>query len=173
MAQWPTMTVLRPVPLTTLSFAPFGEVIEPVSGKPLEINQGFAKRFDDLAHVDTARMRGSTKVSLFVAQPRPLPLSIALMERHPIGSQLFHPLQDRPWLIVVCGDPEDAASFSAFMATGRQGINYARNVWHHPLLVFDADSQFMVVDRKGPGENLLEQVLAQPIVVDVGAFAIA
>jgi ureidoglycolate hydrolase len=39
---------------------------------------------------------------------------------------------------------------------GRQGINHARNVWHHPLLVLNADCRFLVVDRKGPGNNLEE-----------------
>jgi len=50
----------------------------------------------------------------------------------------------------------DLASYRAFTATGRQGINYARNVWHHPLLVLDADSRFLIIDRKGPGSNLEE-----------------
>ncbi len=60
------------------------------------------------------------------------------MERHPLGSQAFVPLQDRPWLVVVCAAPDDLASYRAFTATGLQGVNYARNVWHHPLLVLDA-----------------------------------
>jgi ureidoglycolate lyase len=81
------------------------------------------------------------------------------MERHPLGSQIFYPLQDQPWLVVVCGDPEDASSFRAFQATGRQGVNYARNVWHHPLLVNANESRFFVVDRKGPGNNLEEHWL--------------
>jgi len=79
-----------------------------------------------------------------------------LMERHPLGSQAFIPLQDRPWLVLVAGDAHDVASYRAFTATGKQGVNYARNVWHHPLLVLDDDSRFLIVDRKGPGNNLEE-----------------
>ena len=45
-------------------------------------------------------------------------------------------------------------------ATGRQGVNYARNVWHHPLLVLDENSLFLVVDRTGPGNNLDEYELS-------------
>ncbi|MEP7172182.1 MAG: ureidoglycolate lyase, partial [Aestuariivirga sp.] len=78
---------------------------------------------------------------------------------------IFYPLQDRPWLVVVCGDPKNATSFRAFAATGRQGINYARNVWHHPLLVLEAESRFLVVDRKGPGANL-EEVTIDEIRLD-------
>ena len=85
-----------------------------------------------------------------------LPIAISLMERHPLGSQLFFPLQDLPWLVLAAGDVHDASSFRAFTVSGRQGVNYARNVWHHPLLVLDAASRFLIVDRKGPGNNLEE-----------------
>lgn len=139
-------------PLTKAGFAPFGEVIEMDGAQHFPINQGFAERFNDLARVDVE----AVNISIVVAKPRAKPIAITLMERHPLGSQIFYPLQDRPWLVLVCGDPKDRASFRAFSATGRQGINYARNTWHHPLLVLEAESRFLVVDRKGPGANLEE-----------------
>ena len=138
--------------LTKAGFAPFGEVIEIDGAQHFPINQGFAERFNDLASVDVE----AVNISIVVANPRPKPIAITLMERHPLGSQIFYPLQDRPWLVLVCGDPKDRTSFRAFSATGWQGINYARNTWHHPLLVLDAESRFLVVDRKGPGVNLEE-----------------
>jgi len=149
-------------PLTKAGFAPFGEVIESDGVEHFPINQGFAERFNDLASVDAE----AVNISIVVANPRPMPIAITLMERHPLGSQIFYPLQDRPWLVVVCGDPTDATSFRAFSATGRQGINYARNTWHHPLLVLEAESRFLVVDRKGPGANL-EEVPVDEIRLDL------
>ena len=157
------MTVLHPQPLTKAGFAPFGDVIEIDGKSPLAINQGFALRFDDLAYVDVSAEGGSAKTSIFVANPRPHPIAIDLMERHPLGNQAFYPLQDRPWLVLVCEDPRDPASYQAFSATGRQGVNYHRNVWHFPLLVFDLQSRFLVVDRKGPGNNLEEFMLPNPL----------
>lgn len=148
--------------LTRAGFAPFGEVIEIDGAQHYPINQGFAERFNDLARVDAE----TANVSIVVAKPRPKPIAITLMERHPLGSQIFYPLQDRPWLVVVCGNPKDRASFRAFSATGRQGINYARSTWHHPLLVLDADSRFLVVDRKGPEANL-EEVSIDEIRLDL------
>jgi ureidoglycolate lyase len=148
--------------LTKAGFAPFGDVIEVEGAQHYPINQGFAERFNDLARVDA----GDVNISIVVANPRPRPIAITLMERHPLGSQIFHPLQDRPWLVVVCGDPRDATSFRAYSATGRQGINYARNAWHHPLLVLEAESRFLVVDRKGPGANL-EEVTIDEIRLDL------
>jgi ureidoglycolate lyase len=150
------MRSLRPEPLTRAAFKPFGDVIEMDGAAHFTINQGFAERFNDLANVDVTMEGGSTNVSLFLGQPRPAPIEIRLMERHPLGSQIFFPLQDRPWLIVVCADVHDFASYRAFTATGLQGVNYARNVWHHPLLVLDAGSRFLIVDRKGQGNNLEE-----------------
>jgi ureidoglycolate lyase len=149
-------------PLTKTGFAPFGEVVEIDGVQHYPINQGFAERFNDLTSVDAE----AVNISIVVANPRPRPIAITLMERHPLGSQIFYPLQDRPWLVLVCGDPKDTTSFRAFSATGRQGINYARNIWHHPLLVLEAESRFLVVDRKGPGANL-EEVQIDEIRLDL------
>ena len=145
--------------LTREAFAPYGDVIE-MTGSLRSINQGFADRCDDLCKVDMID-DGTVKVSLFQARPRPQPIKIEMMERHPLGSQAFYPLQDEAWLVLVCDDPHDKNSFRCFRATGQQGINYARGTWHFPLLVF-APSRFIVVDRKGPGKNLEEVGLETP-----------
>src|SRR4051812_40257041 len=108
------MTGLPLPPLDGPGFAPFGEAVEAEGAASWTINQGFARRWGDLATVDVAREGGCVHVSLATARPRPWPMRIALMERHPLGSQLFFPLQDRPWLVVVCVDPADAASYRAF-----------------------------------------------------------
>jgi ureidoglycolate lyase len=143
-------------PLTKASFARFGEVIEFAGAGRIAINQGFAERVNGLAQIDVGAEGGSVNVSIFTARARPRPIVIALMERHPLSSQLFYPLQDRPWLVLVCDDPHDAESFRAFRAGGRQGVNYRRNVWHHPLLVTSDGERFIVIDRAGAGGNLEE-----------------
>jgi ureidoglycolate lyase len=152
------MTEFRLVarPLTASTFRPFGDLLDTASAKPRTINQGLASRFNDLCHVDVEAGEGRVNVSLFTANPRPSPIAIKLMERHPLGSQAFVPMQDRPWLVLVCHDPLDISSYQLFSASGRQGVNYARNIWHHPLLVFDDHSHFLIIDRKGPGDTLDE-----------------
>ena len=150
-------------PLTRAAFARFGDVVAWDGAAPIEINQGFAARMNGLAHIDVAMQGGIVNISLFTARPRPEPIAIALMERHPLGSQLFYPLQDLPWLALVCDDPRDPGSYRAFRATGRQGLNYARNIWHHPLLATSDAARFIVVDRAGPGDNLEEMWLDHPL----------
>lgn len=141
-------------PLTATAFRPYGDVIETAGTAPKIINQGFAQRFNDLCAVEAGD--GSLNVSLFTANPRPLPIAIKMMERHPLGSQAFVPMQDQTWLVLVCDEPRNLATYHLFAASGRQGVNYSRNVWHHPLLVFETGSHFLIVDRKGPGDNLEE-----------------
>ena len=150
------MITINPEPLTKKNFAAFGGVVEGDGARHYPINQGFAERFNDLANVEFATEGGRVNVSIVTATPRPHPVALKIMERHPLGSQIFFPLRERPWLVVVCENPHDTKSFHAFSASGCQGINYARNIWHHPLLVLDADSRFLVVDRQGPGTNLEE-----------------
>jgi ureidoglycolate lyase len=155
------MVTLSIAPLTKEAFAPFGDVVETEGMTPLSINQGYARRFNGLANIDVAAEGGQVNISWFVASVRPAPIEIRLMERHPLGSQLFMPLNGADWLVVVCADPAVSSSYRAFAAKGHQGVNYARNCWHHPLLVLEERSPFLVVDRKGDGDNLEEYWLSE------------
>ncbi len=149
---------ITPVPLTRDEFAPFGEVIETDGAEQRTINAGSTVRFHDLARVDAAAAGGYTLINVFRAQPLPLPLTVRIMEQHPLGSQAFIPLDRTPFLIVVAaaGPPPLAADLRAFVSDGRQGVNYAKGVWHHPVIAWRRPTDFLVVDRGGPGENLVE-----------------
>src|SRR5262245_40901376 len=112
-------------PLTRSGFAPFGDVIDIAGAHHYPINQGYAERYNDLARIDTQAGDGETIISLFRGKPRPRPIEIGFVERHPLGSQAFYPLQERDWLIVVA-EPDARPSIGtlrAFRATGRQGVN--------------------------------------------------
>jgi ureidoglycolate lyase len=150
--------ILKTEPLTRDAFAPFGDVIETTGAHHYPINENTTERFHDLAFVDTGADGGHPLINIFRGQPRPRPIAIRLMERHPLGSQAFYPLQPRDYLVVVADPRQKLAPgrLRAFRATGRQGVNYARNVWHHPLLVLEPDSDFLVIDRGGVSENLEE-----------------
>ena len=159
-------------PLTTEGFAPFGEVLE-AAGRSLSVNQNTARRFDDLALVDATREGGRPRVSLFRAEPRQSPIAIAMMERHPLGSQAFMPADNFPWLVLVASgdDIPDSVAMRCFMADGEQGINYRRGVWHHPLLALPGNADnlrnFWVLDRapapqESPAANLQECQLPSP-----------
>ena len=61
-------------PLERAAFAPFGELVDDGAAKRVfSINAGTAQRFHDLATPDCDHEGGRTGVSLFRAQPRPMP----------------------------------------------------------------------------------------------------
>ncbi len=157
------MITLRPRELTVDAFAPFGDVIETENANHYPINQGTAERYHDLATVDTSEAGGRPLINIFRGQPCELPLTIRIMERHPLGSQAFYPLTRHPYLVVVAppGTPPKASDLQAFLARPGQGVNYRRGVWHHPLIALDGVSDFLVVDRGGPGENCDEHELGE------------
>ncbi|WP_066267545.1 ureidoglycolate lyase [Hydrogenophaga palleronii] len=160
------MNVLHARALTREAFAPFGQVIELDGARQFDINGGTTRRFHDLAEIDTLADGGRPIVNLFRAQPRSLPLRLSLMERHPLGSQAFIPLTGRSYVVVVA--PDDGGRpgrLQAFITQGWQGVNYSRNVWHHPLLALGEISDFLVVDRGGEGHNLEEAALSDIIEV--------
>ena len=92
--------------------------------------------------------------SIFRGQPLE-PLQISLMERHPLSSQAFVPVDGQRYIVVVApaGDAPKPESLRAFVATGDQGINYRRGVWHHPMIALDRVCEFVEVHRAGPETN--------------------
>ena len=75
-------------------------------------------------------------------------MRLKVLERHLRGSQLFIPLGAASFIVVVASDGTHArqGEIAAFVSNGRQGVNYHRGVWHHPLLALDAPTDFLVVD---------------------------
>lgn len=142
-------------PLTKDAFAPFGDVIETEGSPHFMINNGSTQRFHRLAEVETTLPDDKAIISIFRAEALPMPLTIAMLERHPLGSQAFVPLLGNAFLIVVAppGDAPDPGLTRAFVSNGSQGVNYHRGVWHHPVLTLERRDDFLVVDRSGGGNN--------------------
>lgn len=153
------MREMTPEPLTAEAFAPFGSVIEASEeAVKLDINQGHAVRYDALAEVDVSG-GGGPVISLFRARPL-TELVLTGFERHPLGSQTFVPLSGRPYLVAVApAGAFDPDRVRLFRAQAHQGVHYRKGIWHHFLLVLD-ESDFLVVDRAGPGDNCEEVELA-------------
>ncbi|MDM9645065.1 ureidoglycolate lyase [Rhizobium sp. S163] len=153
-------------PLTKAAFAPFGEVIEADPATMRYINNGTTERFHALASADVVGDGARVIINLFRGLPRDFPYEVGMMERHPFGSQSFSPISGRPFLVVVSGDEGGKPGRpQVFLARGDQGVNYGRNVWHHPLMSLGAVSDFLVVDRDGPGNNLEEYFFDTPFVI--------
>lgn len=160
------MRKLQPEPLTQEAFAPYGEVIEVANARETRvINYGNTQRFHALAGVEVGEGKGL--VSIFRSTPLPRPIPLKVMEVHPLGSQAFVPLSNRPYLVVVAGQGEfRPENMRAFLAGPQQGVNYHKGCWHHYSLALDDVSDFLVIDRDGPGDNCLEVFLDEEIAID-------
>lgn len=150
-----TSKIIIPKALNRENFAPFGDVIEVNDkAKNFSINEGFTQRYHDLADVDVTQENGRTLINIFRSTPLEQPVSIKMMERHPLSSQAFIPMGPQPFLVVVAPKGEmDITKIEVFLASSHQGVNYHKGTWHHYCLALHQVSDFIVVDRGGAGDN--------------------
>lgn len=153
-------------PLTRQAYAPFGQVISAEGAEHFPINGGMTERFHDLARIELAGEAARPLLSIFRGRPYELPLRLAMVERHPLGSQAFYPLSGQPFLAIVAPDENGVPGTPrAFRAEPGQGINVAMNCWHGVLTPLEAVSDFLVVDRGGEGSNLEEHYFDKPFLI--------
>ena len=131
-------------------FLPFGHLIQKNNClKEFNINQGTTKRFHQISNLELNLENGEPSISIFEGTPRPRPILIKIMEKHPLATQTFLPIQDFNWLTVVALENTslpDLSSLRCFSVNGNTGLTYNKNTWHHPLLVLKKQD-FWVVDR--------------------------
>ena len=158
--------IIEPKPITKENFSKFGDVITTENIKPVEINNGYAKRFDGIANIDTSIKDGETTISIFSALKRSFPIKIDMMEKHPLGSQAFIPMKQTTFLTLVApeGKKLEIDKIQSFEVPKGKGVNYKTGIWHFPLLATE-DMDFLVVDRKGSGENLIIENLNQDEII--------
>ena len=152
--------IITPKTITKENFSKFGDLITTKDINPITINDGYAKRFDNIAKLDTSKENGKTIISIFSALKRTFPLKINMMESHPLGSQAFIPMKETTFLCFVApsGKKLDLSKIESFIIPPGLGINYKPGTWHFPLISTE-DMNFLVVDRKGSGDNLKIQKL--------------
>ena len=158
--------IIKPKPISKENFSKFGDMITTDNLKPIEINNGYAKRFDGIANLNTAKDNGETTISIFSALKRNFPMKIDMMEKHPLGSQAFIPMKETTFLAFVAphGEKPDLNKIESFIIPPGIGINYNPGTWHFPLISTE-DMNFLVVDRKGSGDNLVIENLEDKNVI--------
>ena len=148
--------IIIPKKITKQNFSSYGDIISTEDTTPIDINAGYAKRYDDLANINTSKDNGVSIVSIFSAIKRTFPMKIDMMEKHPLGSQAFIPMKETTFLCFVAppGEIPEISKIESFIIPPRTGINYRPGVWHFPLISTE-NTDFIVIDRKGSGENLI------------------
>ena len=144
-----TPLVFTPAPLSAEAFAPFGAVLEADGKTGFDVNSDWAHQVDQNPGFAHSTGQALPAISIYRNRPRPWPVVIDEIERHPLSSQLFVPMTTARWLVVVmpddaAGEP-DTANVRAFLANRRQGICYRPGTWHSPLIGLDAESDFFTL----------------------------
>ena len=148
--------IFIPTKINRKNFNSYGDLISSDDIDYIDINAGYAKRFDNLANIDTLNGGGKTIVSIFSALKRTFPMKIDMMEKHPLGSQAFIPMKETTFLSFVAppGEFPEISKIQSFIVPPKTGINYKPGIWHFPLISTE-DTNFLVIDRKGDGNNLI------------------
>jgi len=147
---------IKPKKINKKNFSKFGQIIDTSKKKYFRINNGYAKRYDNLVKINTSLNKGRTIVSIFSAKKRKFPMKVDMMEKHPLGSQAFVPMKETSFLVFVApkGNKPDLKKIQSFRIPKQTGINLNPGIWHFPL-ISTKDMNFLVVDRKGKGNNLI------------------
>ena len=148
--------IIKPIKINRSNFATYGDLISTDDINPVDINAGYAKRFDNLADLNTLKDGGKTIVSIFATLKRTFPMKIDMMEKHPLGSQAFIPMKETTFLAFVApqGKFPEINKIQSFIIPPKTGINYKPGIWHFPLISTE-NTDFLVIDRKGSDENLI------------------
>jgi ureidoglycolate lyase len=151
-----------PQPLERGAFAPFGDLID----VPDQAGRSY---YDDA--LGNLRPSALPSLSMILKAETPdRPLRATMLERHEFSSQTFIPVDVARWLVVVAphaanGVP-DVTAVRGFIATGRQGVTYKPNTWHHGLTVLDRPGRFAVFMWRA-GKDDEEFVPVQPFTITI------
>jgi|FLOH01.1.fsa_nt_gi ureidoglycolate lyase len=139
-------------PLDAAAFEPYGQVLA---------DPGPNNRTDYAARLTNGRPDIAVNLGVVRAMPpAALPVQIKKMERHPLSSQAFLPLDCDRYLVIVAqpqgaDGPPDLTTLRAFVVPGDAGVNYNAGTWHFPLTSLDRPATFgllMYMDG-GPGDE--------------------
>ncbi|KFK95306.1 MULTISPECIES: ureidoglycolate lyase [unclassified Serratia (in: enterobacteria)] len=158
------------VELTPEAFAPYGDVLQTEGSSFFHINDGKTARYHDLAKIEVSDGH-RVLASINRSEPCDMPMQFSVLEKHPLSSQAFIPMNGERFVVIVAeagkGDEIPVNTLRAFITNGRQGVNYHRNVWHHPLFAFGQVTDFFTIDRGG-ADNCVVSQLPEPCRVILG-----
>ena len=119
--------IIKPIKINKSNFSTYGDLISTNDVNPMDINAGYAKRFDNLADLNTSKDGGKTIVSIFSALKRTFPMTIGMMEKHPLGSQAFIPMKETTFLCFVAppGESPEINKIQSFIIPPKKNLFFS------------------------------------------------
>ena len=114
-----------------------------------------SRSFFDLANIEILGEDNKVRLNIFNAKKRIFPLSIDMLEMHPLSSQVFLPLNKVDFIVLVAPSDikPDLSKIEIFKISNGDGINFNTGVWHFPLISIQ-DAQFITIDKKNAENNI-------------------
>ncbi len=120
-----TNLILQAMPVSTEAFKPFGTLLDAALADP---------RLNFTVQLTNPRAHARPNFALIRPPITELHLDVTVMEHHPFSEQIFIPLGDTPFIVVVAHDDghgrPDPATLQAFTVSGDLAISYRSDTWH-------------------------------------------
>lgn len=151
--------------MDALAFAPYGALIDAASAKPEFINDGSTARHSGLATLDLREPDRDPVIGIYIARARQFPLAITKIERHGQAAQVFIPLGEQRFVVVVAPgqDAPDWDRIEAFVTAPGQGVCLHRGCWHHGLVALSDGDRFAVIEGGNYRSDTIEVASPVPI----------
>jgi ureidoglycolate lyase len=161
--------VLRLGSLDSAAFSSFGEIVSVGRGASTLVNEGRALRHDNLVPFDHRTDATLPALSLYQVSASRLPFTVELFECHPHSGQLFLPMMNGQFLVVVAPDREgrpDLDDAKAFVPGPGVGIYYQPGIWHVPIAALETDTLLAMVMWEGTETATVEYRLEHPLLIE-------
>lgn len=137
------------------SIAPYGELLGVGHGRPTSRT----RFYDDAVElVEKSPFRSDADTCLSIARVRPRPFEVTWLERHFKHTQVFLPLNNQPYAVVLApptaGPLPDLAQARAFRFPGDCGLLMHVGTWHEFPFALQAATDMVVILRNETNRNL-------------------
>ena len=141
--------------ITKDNFSQYGDLITTRNKISEGINKNTTQSFFDLANIEILGEDNNARLNIFNAKKRIFPLNIDMLEMHPLSSQVFLPMSQTYFIVLVA--PIDIKpnlnKIECFKIFNGDGVNFKSGVWHFPL-ISTQDAQFITIDKKDAEKNI-------------------
>jgi ureidoglycolate lyase len=129
--------IVHAVPVSADAFQPFGTLLDASLADP---------RLNFTVDLKNPRPQARANLALIRPPVASSPFPVTVMEHHPFSEQIFIPLAQTSFLVIVAHDDghgrPDPASLKAFSVSGDLAISYHPETWHTGMASLHQQGQF-------------------------------
>ena len=141
--------ILQSIPVSADAFRSFGTLLDAAHADP---------RLNFTVDLNNPRPQAQANLALIRPPIATSPFLVTVMEHHPFSEQIFIPLAQTSFLIVVAHDDghgrPDPASLKALTVPGDLAISYHPETWHTGMVSLHQQGQFaMFIYEDGTADD--------------------